>query len=187
MDFFCANTMCLSVHRWNLGKYLWENTPQPRSWGSDVKVSAAAMLLQTAIVTYTSCTETTRGKDLLEKSLSALWTIDSCALTSTLKSVSRLLEQQEHKLPGLFFFINSIDWLLFHRSYFAVKLCWGILKLLCPRFCVRDIDGILFSMVLPLCSECLKFASYLTKSLFRSLYVMALSFQMPVAPYCVLM
>ena len=45
----------------------------------------------------------------------------------------------------------------------------------------------LFSGDFPLCSECFKFASHLTKSIFRSLYVMAVSFQMPVALYCVLM
>ena len=44
----------------NLGEYLWENTLQLRSWGSDVEVSAAATLLQTTIVIYTTCTETIR-------------------------------------------------------------------------------------------------------------------------------
>ena len=117
----------------NLGEYLWENTLQLRSWGSAVEVSAAATLLQTTIVICTACTETIRrwlyykplfpvtgknnnnnkqqqqqqnlnwGKDLLEKSLSALWTIDSCALTCLLKSVPGCQNSSQHKLPGLFF------------------------------------------------------------------------------------
>ena len=41
----------------NLGEYLWENTLQIRSWGSDVKVSAAATILQTTIVIHAACTE----------------------------------------------------------------------------------------------------------------------------------
>ena len=39
----------------------------------------------------------------------------------------------------------------------------------------------------PLCCEYFKFNSHLIQTLFRSLHVMAVSFQMLVAPYCVLM
>ena len=98
---------------------------------------------------------------------------------------SRLLGQQPALIGRSFFYLflnNSTDW----GSSFAVKFCWRILKLLCLQFCVGDIDGILFSVVSPLCSECLKFASHLTKSLFHAL-IMALSFQTSVVPCCLQM
>ena len=57
---------------------------------------------------------------------------------------------------------------LFLGFYFSVKFC-RILKLLCFRVCVGDINGILFPVVFfPLCSECFQFASHLTKSIFCS-------------------
>ena len=120
------------------------------------------------------------GKDLLEKSLSVFWTIDSCALTSAASINCKVL---------FFFFlflISSTVWMLLRGSYFAVKFCWWILKLLCFKFCVGDISGFLIPVVSPLHSECFKFASHLTKSVFSSFHVIVVSFQMPVALYCVL-
>ena len=61
MDFICRHHQPFSRYiRLNLREYLWENTLQLRSWGSDVEVSAAATLLQTTVVIYTTCTETIR-------------------------------------------------------------------------------------------------------------------------------
>ena len=124
---------------------------QLRSRGSGVEISAAATLLQPCckqLSSYTE-TETTRrwqsyrplfpvagkeinwGKDLLEKSLSTLWTIGSCALSSSLKSVPGCQNSSQHKLPGLFFFfffflINSTDWFCFAGLILLLKFVEGL-------------------------------------------------------------
>ena len=101
---------------------------------------------------------------------------------------SRLLEQQPAYIARVIYFFNQQNWLTFIlRSYFAVKFCWGTLKLLCIKFCVGDINGVLFSVVFLQYSNCFRFALRLTKSVFHSLHVMAVSFQMPITPYCLLM
>ena len=180
--------------------YLGENTLQLRSWGSDVEVTAAATLLQTTIVIYTSCIETTGGRVLKKLNWGKMYLRNICQHFQrlipvlwlphgSLFQVARTAASINCQVFFFFFLINRTDWFLFRGSYFAVKFCWRILKLLkCLKFCVGDINGILFLVGFPLCCECFKFASHLTKSLlFRSFHVMIVSFQMPVAPYCVLM
>ena len=119
MDFMCQHHEPFSryIGR-NFGKYLWENTLQLRSWGSDVEVSAAATLLQTTIVIYTALTETIRrwlsykplfpvaGTTKARKRFT--WeifvsTLNVCA-DSSLKSVPGWKNSSQHKLPGHFFF-----------------------------------------------------------------------------------
>ena len=58
MDFLCRYHKPFSQY---IGEYLWENALQPRTWGSDVKVLAAATLRPTTIVIYTVCTQTARS------------------------------------------------------------------------------------------------------------------------------
>ena len=58
VDFMCRHHYpFFQCTEGSLGELLWGNTLQLRSWGSGVKVSAAATLLQTTIVIYTACTE----------------------------------------------------------------------------------------------------------------------------------
>ena len=62
VDLMCRNHEAFTAYGGqDLGQYLSGNTLQPRSWRSDVEVIAAATLLQTTVVVYTACTQTSRA------------------------------------------------------------------------------------------------------------------------------
>lgn len=96
--FMCQHHKPLSWYiGWNLRQNLWENILQLRSRGSDAEVAAAATLLhlhrlhwdyqKVAVLQaadFSGWHKLIWEKDLLEKALSELRTIDSCALTSSL-------------------------------------------------------------------------------------------------------
>ena len=122
VDFMCRHRDPFFQHtEQNLGEDLWENTLQLRSWGSDVKVSAAATLLQTTIVIYTACTERwlsykpripVPGANLSEEKI---YLRNLCQHFERLIRVilfltevcSRLLDQQPAKIAGSFFFFSN--------------------------------------------------------------------------------
>ena len=73
---------------------------------------------------------------------------------------------------------------LFHRPHVAVKFCWSFYVL---RFMSETSMEFYFPWFTLYVASAFQFASHLTKSVFRSFPVMVVSFQMPVALYCMLM
>ena len=147
------------VYRAKSQEIPWRKHTSVQVIESDLKVSTAATLLQTTTIIFTACTETARRWIVLWAAVSSGWKQEKIwrKLCQHFQRVICVL-WLPHRLFKVARTAASINCLVISESItlmdfcftglkFAIKFCWRILKFLCFKFCVRDINKNLFPMV----------------------------------------